>query len=682
MKPFIFTLLLFLSSLAQAFEEPNTAVDAAQYQRQIQETRDTQVGNVVQVLRRAERYARQKLWNEAIAEYETVIASGENKTAVWLLLSEAWQGKKNDYQARRRALQAAYNAYRAAQSEGGRSRALFMLGELYERLDRPKQAMAAFKEGLGLADNPKVAVRYKKLVEANAFQIKGVEVESNSANPQICVTFSENLQKGRQIHYEDYLLIQPSIQAVVSPRGKKLCVEGVRHGRDYEITVRPGVPAANGEKTAMGERFNTRVDDRTPTIGFRGSTYILPKTGRQGLPLTTVNVDRVKITLLRVNDRNLLRQINDRRISTTLDGYDIRNITDKSGEQVWQGHMDIHSERNQELTTAIPTGAMLEQTEPGIYVVAAQIAGEEMGRYDDRATQWLIISDLGLSTYKGTDGLHVFVRSLDSALPLPGVELQLYARNNSALGQVVTDNAGYARFDPGLLRGEGGRGAAAVMAYHASDDQGVDFNFLDLNRPAFDLSDRGVEGRQAPGPVDAFLYTERGVYRPGETVELMTLVRDARGYGLEQTPLTLKLIRPDQVEADRFSLSQGQLGGYHSRLPLARNARSGTWKVRAYTDPEADPVGEVAFQVEDFVPQRIRLELETEAKLLIPGTAATVDVSGQFLYGAPAGRLKAEGELVLREDKNALSRLSGVLFRPDPRNLERQTLSAETGGYR
>jgi uncharacterized protein YfaS (alpha-2-macroglobulin family) len=56
---------------------------------------------------------------------------------------------------------------------------------------------------------------------------------------------------------------------------------------------------------------------------------------------------------------------------------------------------------------------------------------------------------------------------------------------------------------------------------------GDDFSFLDLRRPAFDLTDRGVGGRASPGPVDAYLYTERGVYRPGETVQSVAMLRDA-----------------------------------------------------------------------------------------------------------------------------------------------------------
>ena len=70
------------------------------------------------------------------------------------------------------------------------------------------------------------------------------------------------------------------------------------------------------------------------------------------------------------------------------------------------------------------------------------------------------------------------------------------------------------------MRGAGGLEPVAVMAYGARGD----FTFLDLRRPAFDLSDRGVSGRVMPGPIDAFLYTDRGIYRPGETVELDRLV--------------------------------------------------------------------------------------------------------------------------------------------------------------
>lgn len=661
-------LALLLSFGARAFDDVQLAVPAAQYLQSIREGRDAAGQPAAALLQQAEQQARQKNWTAAIAAYETAIAAGADQTAAWLALSQIWQAradqqaKDDDSEARQRSRdrsrQAAWNASQAARAPFERARALFRLGELYDRDKEPKKAIAAFREALELEDNPRAAKRYQELADANAFQIKGVQVESDSATPNICLKFSDELAKGRQIHYEDYLVIQPAIQPVVSAREQMLCVEGVRHGQSYTVKARAGIPSATGEKTRAAQDFTAKVEDRKPTLGFRGATYVLPKASGQQLPLTSVNLDAARLRVLRVNDRNLLREIENRRIANLLDGYDLKTIANRSGEQIWEGTLTLASgERNQDVTTAVPIGEILRDPQPGIYIVTAEPTTEDPDSYDNRATQWLVVSDLGLFTMRGNDGLHVFVRSLATAQPRSGVELRLYARNNGELGKVTTDGKGYARFDPGLLRGGGGREPAALMAFG-----GGDYNFLDLTKPAFDLSDRGVEGRAAPGAVDAFLYTERGVYRPGETVELMALARDSRGYAQPDAPLTLKVFRPDEVEAAQLRPANPALGGHHVQLPLPSNARTGAWTVKAYTDPKGEPVGQIGFQVEDFVPQRLKVDLSSAAPVLKPGEPAAVDINGRFLYGAPAANLKAEAEVVLREDPDPYPTFPGYRF--------------------
>jgi len=94
-----------------------------------------------------------------------------------------------------------------------------------------------------------------------------------------------------------------------------------------------------------------------------------------------------------------------------------------------------------------------------------------------------------------------------------GVALRLYAHNNTELGAATSGPRWHRPVRPGLLHGNGGDEPFAVMAYGADGD----FNFLEVGRAAFDLSDRGVSGRDQPGPVDAFLYTDRGIYRRART---------------------------------------------------------------------------------------------------------------------------------------------------------------------
>src|SRR5690606_5562618 len=108
-------------------------------------------------------------------------------------------------------------------------------------------------------------------------------------------------------------------------------------------------------------------------------------------------------------------------------------------------------------------------------------------------------------------------------------------------------------------RGEGGMAPAVLMA--SSGDQ--DFVFLDMTKAGFDLSDRGVEGRASPGALDIYAWTERGIYRAGETVHVAALARDDSANAVENLPLTFIFTRPDGVE-DRRIVSDSETAGGHA----------------------------------------------------------------------------------------------------------------------
>ena len=242
---------------------------------------------------------------------------------------------------------------------------------------------------------------------------------------------------------------------------------------------------------------------------------------------------------------------------------------------------------------------------------------------------------------KGADGIHVIVRSLASGEPLSGVELRLVARNNEVLATKTTDPAGRVDFDPGLARGEGGLAPGLLVA----SAPGPDYGFLDMGGAAFDLTDRGVRGRALQSGLDAFLYTERGVYRSGETVNATALLRDAKGVAVSGPPLTLIVRRPDGVEYRRESVADQGLGGRAWSLPLLNGAARGTWRIQAQLDPKGKPIGEVTFLVEDYVPERLELTLAPTAPALRPGEPARIDLSARYLYGAPGAGLEVSGEV-------------------------------------
>ncbi len=237
------------------------------------------------------------------------------------------------------------------------------------------------------------------------------------------------------------------------------------------------------------------------------------------------------------------------------------------------------------MTTAVPVGEAIPKLEPGVYILTAAIPrrvaasnGDDedgnSGPAQSKAAQWFIVSDLGLTALSGQDGIHAFVRGIGKAQPVAGVTVRLVARNNEVLGTAKTDAPGYVRFEAGLSRGEGGLAPALLVA-----EAGTDYAFLDLATAAFDLTDRGVKGREAPGALDAYVFAERGVYRPGEPVHLTGLVRDRNG-AAATLPVTLIVTRPDGVEHRRIVLNDQGLGGRATKLDLAPGAMTGTWRAR------------------------------------------------------------------------------------------------------
>ena len=291
----------------------------------------------------------------------------------------------------------------------------------------------------------------------------------------------------------------------------------------------------------------------------------------------------------------------------------------------------------------------MPQRKPGVYVLTAVSPDAKTEEWDAQATQWFVVSDIGLSTYAGTDGLNVFARSLATAKPIIGVELQLLAKNNEILGTAVTDTEGRATFTAGLMRGTAAMTPAVITAKNGD----ADYVFLDMTRAGFDLSDRGVTGRAAPGAIDILAWTERGIYRAGETVHASALARDNAANAIEKLPLTFIFKRPDGVEDRRMVSDGANLGGHTLDLALQANSMRGTWTMQIYTDPKGSPIAEKQFLVEDFVPDRVEFDLTSDAKAIEIGKPTPVKVDGRYLYGAPAAGLDLEGEVALKPTRES-----------------------------
>ncbi|KCV82608.1 hypothetical protein ATO10_06686 [Actibacterium atlanticum] len=558
--------------------------------------------------------------------------------------------KRRDYQ--NRALWAAINGYLRGSSAQVRANALELMSRAFEIRGRGRDMIPALRLSQSLAPRTDVQEALERAIEKYGFRVVETNVDNNAAQPRICAQFNEALAPAGVDYTPFVKLTEPGLS--VSAEGRQLCVEGLKHGQRYSFTLRQGLPAQSGETLIRDMQLTQYVGDRDPVVRFPGRAYVLPKTGQAALPIVTVNLETVDLTLRRVSDRNLLRAMQDGYFGRPLSAWDQANFGDTIAEELWSGTGAVQMDLNQEVTTRLPMDDAIKGLPAGIYALQASVPGADP--YDlPAATQWFVISNLGLATMSGADGLHVFVRALSNAEPASQVKVSLLSRANRVLAETETNSAGYAMFETALTQGRKGAAPALVMV-----EQGDDTAFLSLTDPEFDLSDRGVEGRPPAGPIDVFASTDRGAYRAGEVIHVTALARDAKAEAIPDVPLTVILRRPDGVEYSRQTAAPVAGGGvFH--LPLGGNVPRGTWSLAVLADPDAPPLATQSVLVEDFLPERIDFDLTLPDTPIRLGDVPMLGVAARYLFGAPAGDLPIEGEVTLRA-KRELPDFPGFQF--------------------
>ncbi len=648
--------LIAAPAAAQEYQSKELGDAAAGYRQELIDSvpaAKRQPALIARLRRDADGEYQAKRYAQAIDDLTRAIASGADDGRVWLHLAQALAGARDDH-----VPLAAYNAYSKSTDPVERGAALFLIGSDYDRHDKQKDALAAFQAGLALTGSASVAERVEQLKRLVLFRVTKVEIAAEADMPRACLRFNEKIATKPDLSYGDFVRATPELAGIVTTRGDTLCLDGLKHGETYDVELLAGFPAASGETTQDSWTTRIVVPDRKPAISFAGTGYVLPREASAGLPVTTINLDKVKLRLVRINTRNLVPSIDAGKLTMSFDPDDIDELINQSGSLVWQGVITIAGERNRPVVTAIPLAPLLRDKGPGVYLAVVERADAKPGGSSKPATNWVLVSNLGLTAYSGSDGMTVAVRSLADAKPLAGVALRLYARNNGELATVTSGSDGLAHIPAGLLHGGGGDEPFAVIAATADGD----FNFLEIGRAAFDLSDRGVSGRKQPGPVDAYLYTDRGIYRPGETVHLTALVRDDKAAAMSGLPVMVRLLRPDGVEVDRRQLAGGKLGAYDETYALARDARIGTWQVEMKLDPKAPPIGSAEFRVEDFVPPQLKVELSAADRPIRPGAPFPVAVAANYYYGAPGAGLAVEAQAAIAFDEQPYPNDPGFQF--------------------
>lgn len=577
---------------------------------------------------------------DAIGSTGAAVTVNDSGTA-WLayaraLAAQASIDQNNTYMLNRQAVLASVNAALRLPEER-RIDALLVLASTLEATYDGEGALNAVRLAERLRPGSSMG-ELARLQEAFGFRMLSYDADSSTAAPRICAVFSEDLSSVQD--YGSYVQLSASGLAL-EVEGSQICVTGVLYGESYSLKLRKGLPSGSGETLAKDVPLDVYVRDRAPSVRFPGRTYVLPAAGPRALPVETVNADHLELRLLRVSDRNVVTAIRRGDFLQALSVWEGDRFEDLLTEPVWEGEAFLEGTLNRTTTSRLPldeVGALA----PGVYVLRASVPGADPYQVVP-ATQWFLVSDLGVTTLVGSSGVDVVVQRLSTGQQVEGVSVQLVARSNRVLGEAATDSMGHASFAAGLTRGSG-NSAPALVLVEGSDDLAV----LSLEETEFDLSDRGVAGRVSPGPIDVFLTTDRGAYRVGETIHTTALVRDAGARAIVGLPVSARLLRPDGVEYAHVLADAGLAGGHVFAFQLGPDVPRGVWRLEIFADPDEPALASQTVLVEDFLPERIDFTLTLDGDAPIDVTAPpTLHLDARYLFGAAAAGLPLSGSVTV-----------------------------------
>jgi len=477
-------------------------------------------------------------------------------------------------------------------------------------------------------------------------------VKDQETSPGLTITFSDPLRAGTDL--SGYVRVEPHVDLTVTTVDRSLVVTGAfQREVEYSLYVRHGIPSLwnTPMKGDYSQRF--RFANRKPQLAFSQTGSILPSRSEGTIAFRTINVQRVTVSVHRVFESNLGQFLQDNNLNTPTTEQWRYGDLNRVGVVAATQELEIGESRNRWVQSTLDLTPLIEGHERGLYVVSLNFNQDQM-LYDCDESQGypyyehpcgggyaynhgsvrraLMVSDVGLIAKHAGDRLIVAATHLQQATPLEGVELTLYSYQNQPLESRTTDRRGLAEFtktDGFYLEGRW-NGQRTALKFRDSA----------LGTSGFEVG--GATGTAAA--TRAFVYTDRGVYRPGDAVHLAAIVRNHEGGFPDDHPLTLKIRNPrNQVVHE--GVNRSSLDGHYTfRFTTDLGDPTGIWIADIYNGDTL--LASHKLRVETVVPNRLKVRLELPQDRLGPDDREMeVGLRSAYLFGAPASGLRGEVEV-------------------------------------
>lgn len=489
----------------------------------------------------------------------------------------------------------------------------------------------------------------------------------------VAIIFSDQLDMKQDIN--GFISVEPAVPFTMKKSGKKILVTGAfKPGQGYAITAREGIRSIWGARLKEAAVRNVTFQNLNPSIQFVKDGIFLTSSNKQQIRFTAVNIRNVKVTVQQVFSSTLGQylQVAETEAGKTRNSY--FNESDRVGAKVAEKTLVLSGKLNDKEQYAIDMSKLIKKGRLGMFLVSLEFQREDMipetkaasyGEYTDWNNDpkgpgyiWrhgtiykpVLLTDIGLTHY-GTGKHHIVIATdLVSARPMQGVRVELRSYQDQVIQTAVTDREGKAEF------ANVGENVYYVRGIHRNHTTFLLNSAMKWNVSSFDVGGNEVNRDN----LRAFLFTDRGVYRPGDKVHLSLIVRNENDTFPENHPVSLKLTNPRQQVALKTTLRKGKDGFYVFAFTTSENDPTGVWQanVTAGSRTFVHPI-----RIETVVPYKLKVRVTADPSVLTPEQEElSLTLTAKYLFGTPASGLKATVDLSLQKGRSTFKSFPAYRF--------------------
>ncbi len=499
-------------------------------------------------------------------------------------------------------------------------------------LDKPQELVLTYDEKImGFKEAKVLQFQIPSKPKDNDFRLISAEEKDQIAT----LKFSKELAENQA--FQDFIQISPELNFRAWSVGKELKISAnFEPGEKYQVKIAKGLKSNQG-LINKGEEVNiTLQKDLDPSLVFANDGVFLPSGAEYQVYIKSRNVKKIHLKVSQIFSNNISEYLRYKNLvgkkdDSTQEAFYSSDGFNYVAKKVIDKKIELKNQKNTWISSALDLSDLKGKS--GIFSVSLSVdandldyKGENVYRIINKASvsKNLIFSNIALSAQNLNKQLVVHARDFSKNEALENVKIELVSKQNQILQSQNTDSNGDAKFQ--IQEDD------EILYILASKENQI--SVLRFSNP---LSTDGydVEGDQNHEMIKAFIYTDRGVYRAGDSVHLSVVARE--NTNPLKHPINFTLINPKNQKIIENRILKSQNDIYYTQINLDKNAINGLYRANFN-------IAGVEFSkdilVQSVVPNRIKVELNADENRSLDDGSLNYELSSKYLFGALASNLK------------------------------------------